>query len=313
MRYSKFVDSVYITCRGGRGGEGSAAKKKIDHRFMNYGGDGGKGGDIYIYADSNITDLSSFTGNKVFSASSGGEGAADKKTGKNGEDFFLGVPIGTLVKDNEGKVVIDFDKEKKPFLIARGGQGGKGNFKRESTVPPCSGEEKQLFLDLRLPIDVIVIGAVNSGKSILLSKVTNLEPFISRFPFSTQNPIYGVVSREFHKLVIGELPAVIGTGKQDPPGIKFLKHIYRAKKIVFLVDAAKKEYKRQVSDLEKILKNNSIDYIDKYTLIVINKIDKIDNNISLPFFKMSAEKGAGIEEFIERIFSGGENEKNNCC
>lgn len=298
----KFTDSVRLSLRGGRGGEGSSARRRFGNNFVNLGGDGGDGGDIYLEADSNIFDLSKFVSKQTFIAENGRPGSSNKKKGKSGKNLVLKVPVGTLIKDNNKDEISDLASPGQNCLVVKGGQGGRGNFKRAKTLPAKEGQLKKIVLDFYIPADVVIIGFTNAGKSTLMSRITNVKPKISQFPFTTKMPLWGVVKKDYKVFTILELPAIIGKKNEQAYGVKFLKHTKRAKILLFLI-SAEDEPSLQIEGLSKVLSENRIDTSSKYSLIVLNKIDKINKNAGKDSLKISAKYNVGIEELISRILS----------
>ncbi len=301
MEKVKFIDEVKLYLKGGKGGEGSSAKKRTRRGFLNWGGDGGKGADIYFQASPNIFDLSRFLNKKTFVGTSGAPGLPNRAKGRDAPDLVIQVPLGTLIKDKEGRVISDLITSQK-VLIAKGGRGGKGNFRRRVPLPAQEGECCEVLLDFRIPTDVVILGETNTGKSTLISQLTNLKPKISEFPFTTQYPLWGVVKKDYKVFTILELPAIIGDKKEKLIGLKYLKHISRAKILVFLLDAQRFPYQEKVFRIKEVLSSNKIEYGSKYTLIVVNKIDKIRETISGDHLGISAKKKIGIEDLVKKIF-----------
>ena len=301
MRDAKFIDEVALYLKAGRGGEGCSARRMYRGHFVNIGGDGGEGGNIFIEADPNIFDLSKFRNRSTLSAQDGHFGLAHKKKGRNGQDLVLKVPVGTLIKDADDRVLFDLEDNNQKALAVQGGRGGKGNFKRKTTLAPQDGQEREINLDFRIPADVVLLGYTNVGKSTLLSKITHLKAPISEFPFTTKSPLWGVVQKDYRAFTILELPAIIGKKNQDPPGLKFLKHITRPRVVVFLLDPENPRVQRQA--LQDILAQNGIDLSHKYTLRVLNKTDKIKTKVPTDHLAISAREQKGLDDFIRKVFS----------
>ncbi|MCD6539765.1 MAG: 50S ribosome-binding GTPase [Candidatus Omnitrophica bacterium] len=303
MKATYFVDEVEVFLKAGRGGEGSSAKKRTKRGFVNWGGDGGKGADIYIKGSPHLFDLSKFLNKKVFLGACGENGSSNRRKGRDAPSLVIEVPLGTLIKDEQGKVLWEI-KDCGKVLLAKGGRGGKGNFKRRKTLPPQSGETRKVVLDFRICADVVLLGESNCGKSTLISRLTNLKPRISEFPFTTQLPVWGIVERDYRVFTILELPAIIGGKEEKLLGLKFLKHAEKARVLIFLLDAERPPYEEKISSIKEVLNKHGIDYLSKKTLVVINKIDKInDKNLPQNYLKISAEKNIGIKELVEKIFS----------
>lgn len=251
-----FVDLAKIKVKAGDGGDGivSFRREKFVPKGGPDGGDGGDGGDVYLRADPGMSTLYDFTHRGIFKAGDGGRGGPAKRTGKTGEDLILRVPVGTCVheapangshkayKSRRGQV-IDLQEPTK-ILIARGGQGGRGNvhFKAADNQVPrkaeegTPGEEKELLLELKLIADVGLIGLPNAGKSTLLSTLTAAKPEIAEYPFTTIDPNLGVLEYQGQRLVIADLPGLIeGAAEGKGLGDDFLRHVERTKVLVHLV------------------------------------------------------------------------------
>jgi GTPase len=313
MKKVNFIDKADIFCKAGSGGQGSSAIRRIKTKVINSGGNGGKGGNIYIRANPNVFDLSDYRRKKFFTAVSGKDGLAGKKTGRDGEDLVLDVPLGTRLKGVKGQVIKDLILPYEPFLLVNGGAGGKGNFKKKTVLPPERGQEKNFLLDLILPVDVAILGFTNSGKSTLLSRITNLNPEISEFPFNTKFPLVGVTVKEYARFTIAEIPAVLGLSKHNPPGVGFLKHIQRAKILLFLLDPGIGSLSLQYERLKAVISKNTRAYKGKYNLIVVNKIDKIKGKIASNYIGIQADRNLGIDKLIDRIILLLKNEKEDSC
>ncbi len=301
MRDVKFVDRVSLILKSGRGGDGSSKRKFFRGKYINIGGDGGRGGDVYIQANPNIFDLSKYLSKKEYSAFSGEPGLSARKKGADAKPLILDVPVGTIVKDVSGKVIGDLILPYKPILIVSGGEGGKGNYKRDKTISPKPGFVREVVLDLRICADVVVVGFVNSGKSTLISNISNLTPKISEFPFTTKIPVQAVVNRGYKHFVILEIPAFSNEKSGKDLGVKFLKHINRAKVLLFLL-SAEGDPQQQLSALRKVLDRNYPLYRNKSSLIVVNKTDKIkEENIKGAVY-ISAKEPEVIDVLLDKIF-----------
>lgn len=297
------MDRVKIYVRGGRGGRGSSSRKRLSSfKFINTGGDGGKGGDVYICVNRNLFDLSHFLGKREFIASRGQDGSSNNKKGKDGLPLFLEVPLGTVVKDASSQIIKDLIKEEERILITKGGRGGKGNYRRRVSFPPQEGEGKELILDFLIPADVAIIGRTNTGKSTLVSQLTNLKVPVSKFPFTTRFPVWGVVERGFKVFTILELPAIIGESREVPKNTQFLKHLKRPEVLVFLLDSQRKNYSLEVELLRRIIKEFNPSFLEnKKTLVVINKIDEFTPSEKEGLL-ISAKNGKGLDLFLDEVF-----------
>lgn len=245
----KFVDQIHIQLQSGKGGAGKVSfrREALVPRGGPDGGDGGRGGHVIVRATPNVSSLYSYTGKKILQAENGHPGDFQKMTGADGKDLILDVPVGTVIKDLDGQILLDIDKEGEvPFLM--GGRGGKGNtfFKTSVNQAPTHaqpGEDGQLvevIIEIKTIADVGIIGFPNAGKSTLVSSVTAAKPIIADYPFTTLNPQLGVVSvAEDKNFIIADIPGLIkGAHLGQGLGHKFLKHIERTKCFVHLLDTS---------------------------------------------------------------------------
>jgi GTP-binding protein len=246
-----FVDEVLIQVKGGRGGDGSVSFRREKHvpRGGPDGGDGGRGGSVVMVADPMLTTLIDFRYTRGYKAESGGNGSGNNKSGKNGQDTELRVPVGTQVTDSEtGEAVADIVRAGQREIVARGGQGGRGNATFVSSThqtprfcekgePP---EERGLRLELKLLADVGLIGFPNVGKSTLISKISAAKPKIADYPFTTLVPNLGMVQVEPGKsFVVADIPGLIeGASEGAGLGHQFLRHVERTRMLVHLLDVS---------------------------------------------------------------------------
>lgn len=255
------LDSVVIEVVGGNGGHGyvSFHREKFVPKGGPDGGDGGRGGDVYLRAVDDVYTLEQYRSRRRFQAAPGGNGAAKLRHGADGEDLVLDVPVGTVVIDEErGEVVADLRRVGERVLVARGGRGGWGN-KRFATstnqAPHYSqkgepGQRALLRLELRLLADVGLLGLPNAGKSTLLAAVSNAKPKIAAYPFTTLEPMLGVVEVEWERFTIADLPGLVeGASEGYGLGFEFLKHVRRCRVLAHLVDCTSPD---PVTDYELI-------------------------------------------------------------
>jgi len=306
------VDQVKIWIRAGNGGDGSISFRR--ERFIPKGGpdggDGGKGGDIYMETDPNLNTLESFAHSQKFFAANGKAGAGKKMSGLKGEDLIIKVPMGTVIKFKNAKAqerkenmnliasrqqeakdqteegVIDFDKPGMKILVAKGGKGGRGNvhFKSAATTTPMVAEQGQLgdsyVAEMELA-DVGLVGLPNAGKSTLLSVLSNARPKVADYEFTTLEPNLGVLRQAQDKfLVIADIPGLIeGASTGKGLGIQFLKHIERTKVLVHLVSASSEsaeEIFKKYLTVRKELEKYGTEILDKEEIVVLSKIDLVD-------------------------------------
>lgn len=246
---ARFTDSIRIIVRAGKGGAGAVSffREKYLPKGGPDGGDGGKGGDVYIEARNSYHNLSHFFRDRVYKAENGRQGMGANRSGRTGADLVLRVPPGTEIIDEEtSEILFDLTEEGEPVAVALGGMGGKGNaFFKSSTnqtpryaQPGMPGEERALCLNLKLIADVGLVGLPNAGKSTLLSRLTNAKPKIADYPFTTLIPNLGVIQRaDGSSIRIADIPGIIeGAHRGLGLGLSFLRHIERVRAILFLVD-----------------------------------------------------------------------------
>ena len=284
----KFLDQVKIYIKAGNGGDGSPSFRR--EKFIEYGGpdggDGGKGGSVILKAEQNLSTLIDFRYQQHHKAKRGENGAGQNRTGKSGEDLILRVPLGTQVFEEDNKTLIyDFTKINEEFTAAAGGKGGLGNtrFKSSTNRAPrkftkgTQGEEFIIWLQLKTIADIGIIGLPNAGKSSLLASVTNANPKIANYQFTTLNPNLGVASYDDKEITIADIPGLIeGAHKGTGLGTQFLKHIERCKTLLHLIDITSDDLKKSYQQVKNELKKYSNKLIKKKELIVLNKIDLIE-------------------------------------
>ena len=284
----KFLDQVKIYIKAGNGGDGSPSFRR--EKFIEFGGpdggDGGKGGSVILKAEQNLNTLIDFRYQQHHKAKRGENGAGQNRTGKSGEDLILKVPLGTQVFEEDNKTLIyDFTKISEEFTAAAGGKGGLGNtrFKSSTNRAPrkftkgTQGEEFTIWLQLKTIADIGIIGLPNAGKSSLLASVTNANPKIANYQFTTLNPNLGVASYDNKEITIADIPGLVeGAHKGTGLGIQFLKHIERCKSLLHLIDITSEDLKKSYQQVKNELKKYSNKLTKKKELIVLNKIDLID-------------------------------------
>jgi GTP-binding protein len=289
MTEDNFVDYVKINVRSGNGGKGSAhlRREKYVAKGGPDGGNGGRGGNIVFLSDKNLWTLFHFKFQKHFKAENGGDGSKSRSSGSNGKDEIIRVPVGTLVKDSDTNQILyesinDGDKK----IVVEGGKGGLGNwnFKSPTNQTPryaqsgISGVEKKLTIELKVLADVGLVGLPNSGKSTLLSVLTDAKPKIGNYEFTTLKPNLGIVKhRDYNTFVISDIPGIIeGASKGKGLGHHFLRHIERNSILVILISVESENVKRTYDILIKELKTYNSELMDKEKLLVISKCDLIE-------------------------------------
>ena len=326
-----FADRATIIIKSGKGGNGhvSFRREKYVPNGGPDGGDGGKGGDVIFVVDEGLNTLTDFRHKRKFAAQSGEEGGKKNCHGKNGEDLILKVPAGTVIKDAEtGKVIADMSGDNKRQVILRGGRGGLGNQHYATATmqapkyaqPGGEAIELEVKLELKVIADVGLVGFPNVGKSTLLSRVTNAQPKIANYHFTTLQPNLGVVDLDGAKgFVIADIPGLIeGASEGVGLGLEFLRHIDRTKVMIHVVDAAGTEGRDPIADIraiEKELAAYDPELLKKPQVIAANKVDAIygdENEIikalkeefekdDIKVFPISAVSGKGLKELLYHV------------
>jgi len=324
-----FTDYTKIFIKAGDGGNGVATFRREKYVAAGGpdGGDGGNGGNIYFKVDKDRNTLIDFRYNKKFKAKNGENGSGNHCNGKYGEDLYIKVPIGTVVKDAvTGKVIADLSHENQVELIQKGGRGGRGNshFATATRQAPRFSEdgekvdEKEIILELKLLADVGLLGFPNVGKSTFLARVTDAKPKIANYHFTTIVPNLGVVkTKDGSGFVIADIPGIIeGASEGVGLGIQFLRHVERSRLLLHFLDASGEEGRNPIEDFYAInseLKKYSEKLSTRKQIIVANKIDAIqDDSIlkeieklakkeKLELFKISGVTGDGVEALIDHV------------
>ena len=324
-----FTDYVKIYAEAGKGGNGAIAFRREKYVAAGGpdGGDGGKGGDVYFKVDKDANTLIEFRFKKKFKAENGENGEGGHRYGKSGNDLYIPVPIGTIIKDAKtNEVLADLSEPEQTALILKGGRGGKGNshFATSTRQAPRfaqdgePGEEKEIILELKLLADVGLIGFPNVGKSTFLSVVTSATPKIANYHFTTIEPNLGVVKSKYgDSFVIADIPGIIeGASEGVGLGIQFLRHIERTRVLLHFIDVSGIEGRNPVEDYYKVneeLKNYSEKLSKRTQIIVANKADSItDENLYLELekvakehnqkiFKISGITGEGVEVLMNYV------------
>jgi len=323
----KFLDQAKIYIKAGDGGSGSASFRR--EKFIEFGGpdggDGGKGGSVIFIANKNLNTLIDFRYQQHFKAERGQNGKGKRKTGKNGKDLILKVPIGTQIFEEDNNTLIDdLSISEQKLIIANGGKGGLGNvrFKSSTNRSPrkktdgSQGESFWIWLQLKVIADIGIIGMPNSGKSSLLSALTKAKPKIANYPFTTINPNLGVTSYKNREITLADIPGLIeGAHEGIGLGDKFLRHIERCKSILHLIDITNDDLVENYSKVRKELFKYSSKLEEKREVVVLNKIDMIpkeEMNKKLNIFRkkinkkvllISALKRLGLKDIKENLFT----------
>ena len=323
-----FTDYTKIIIKAGNGGNGAMSFRREKYVASGGpdGGDGGKGGDIYFKVDKDKNTLIDFRYNKKYKAGNGENGSGNHCNGKYGEDLYIKVPIGTVIKDAEtGKVIADLSHENQVEKVLPGGRGGKGNshFATSTRQAPRfaqdgdKGEEKEVILELKLLADVGLLGFPNVGKSTFLSKTTSARPKIANYHFTTLEPNLGVVKTKSDSFVIADIPGIIeGASEGVGLGIQFLRHVERTRLLLHFIDVSGTEGRDPVEDFKTInkeLKKYSEKLSQRTQILVATKMDIIQNEEplkeleqlakekGLELYKISAVTGEGVNQLIEHV------------
>ena len=284
----KFLDQVKIFVKAGDGGPGSASMRR--EKFIEFGGpdggDGGKGASIILIAERNLNTLIDYRYTQHFKAEKGQNGMNKNKTGRNGKDLYLKVPIGTQILEEDNKTLLfDFKNEKEEFVVANGGKGGLGNtnFKSSTNRAPRKftkgtlGEEFWIWLQLKTIADIGIIGLPNAGKSSLPAAITNANPKIANYKFTTLNPNLGVATYDNKEITLADIPGLIeGAHTGVGLGIKFLKHIERCKTLLHMIDITEENLEKSYNQIREELGSYSRELLKKKEVIVLNKVDLLD-------------------------------------
>ncbi|MDD3386707.1 MAG: GTPase ObgE [Candidatus Pacebacteria bacterium] len=272
------IDDIKIKVRAGNGGKGCVAFNKIKFSRGPAGGSGGKGGDLYFVGVSDLSALKQFRFKKDVMSEDGENGKGQFRDGRDGEDVFIKIPVGTVVHyKKEKKEIVKIGE---PVLIAKGGLGGKGNFlfrsSRNTTPMQCqpgtSGEAFELRLELKMIADIGFIGFPNVGKSSLLKELTKADPKVANYPFTTLEPNLGV----YYDLILADIPGLIeGASEGKGLGDKFLRHIERTKILFHFISAESEDFKKDYETIRNELGEYNKDLLDKDEYIFISKTDTI--------------------------------------
>jgi len=318
-----FIDEVVITVKAGDGGNGCLAfrREKFVPRGGPSGGDGGRGGNVVLKASTHHNTLLHFRFNPEHNAERGKHGEGSNRTGRDGADVELPVPVGTVIYDAEtGEQLFDFASPDDHWIAAKGGRGGRGNarFATSTHQAPTEHEEGKpgeffkLKLELKLLADVGLIGFPNAGKSTLISRLSAARPKIANYPFTTLEPNLGVVQAGDHTFVMADIPGLIeGAHEGHGLGIQFLRHVERTRLLVHLVDVSEFSGRDPVNDFDVILSELhefSEAMLAKPMIVLASKIDACQDPSRIeairvkaqehgsPFYEISSVTGAGIEE-----------------
>lgn len=319
-----FVDKATIRVCAGDGGDGylSFRHEKFIDRGGPDGGDGGDGGDVIFQSSRNQNTLASFRYHKELVAESGKAGFKQKKHGRSGEDLIIQVPVGTTIFNSEDELLADLTQDQQSVVIAKGGKGGFGNAHFVSSVRQAprvaekgeKGDQLDLKLELKVIADVGIVGMPNAGKSTLLSTTSNARPEIANYAFTTLKPNLGVVDIDKqNSLLLADVPGLIeGASQGKGLGDEFLRHVERTKVLLHLIDAYQEDPVKTYKTIQNELKHYQVDLTKKPQVVVLNKIDGLDEEIvkdiqatlskhipkSAPQYAISAVSGKGVKEML---------------
>lgn len=324
------IDEISLIIKAGDGGDGSVSfrREKFVPKGGPDGGDGGNGGSVYLETDPGLNTLEFFAGKDFLESQSGGGGAKRKRKGRHGADLVLKVPVGTQVHERD-RLVADLAEPGQRILIARGGEGGLGNWQFRSPTnttpreaqPGEKGEKKEIRLELKVLAQVGLVGLPNAGKSTLLSVLTRAKPKIGSYPFTTLSPNLGVMEVAGQELVVADIPGLIeGASEGKGLGMKFLRHIERCRVLVFVLfpqdewlETPSRQLagllKKQLETVQKELGEYKKELLDVPSLLVMNKADLLRGkklNLIQKSFRslaiISAATGEGVAELKEKMY-----------
>ena len=308
MSGSNFIDYVKIYCKSGRGGKGSThlLRNRMTSKGGPDGGDGGRGGHVIVRGNAQMWTLLPLKYQKHIKASSGENGSGQEKTGANGEDRYIDVPLGTVAKDEEtGEVLFEITEDGEEKILVKGGRGGLGNvhFKSATFQTPRFAQpgedpvEGWFILELKVLADVGLVGFPNAGKSTLLSVVSAAKPEIANYPFTTLVPNLGIVNyRDYRSFVMADIPGIIeGASEGKGLGYRFLRHIERNALLLFMVPADAEDYNKEYEILLNELVAYNPELADKDRILAITKSDMLDE-------EMQSEIAAQLPSDIPHLF-----------
>ena len=327
MTEGNFVDYVKMYVASGKGGQGSAHlhREKYITKGGPDGGDGGRGGHVIIRGNSNLWTLFHLKFKKHIRAGHGGNGSKSRSTGADGEDAYVDVPLGTVVRDSEtNEILFEITEHGEEKIIVEGGKGGLGNWHFKSSTnqtpryaqPGMPMQEQYITMELKILADVGLVGFPNAGKSTLLSVITSAKPKIADYEFTTLKPNLGIVEyRDFQTFVMADIPGIIeGAAEGKGLGHYFLRHIERNSILLFLIPADADDIKKQYDILLDELRRYNPEMLDKERLVAISKCDmldnelqaelktELDNELPIPYVFISSVAQKGVTELKDRLW-----------
>ncbi len=325
MTEGNFVDYIKIFAASGKGGKGSVHlhREKYIQKGGPDGGDGGRGGHIIIRGNKNMWTLFHLKFKKHFKAEHGGDGSKQRSTGKDGDDVYIDVPLGTIIRDGETQEqLFEITENTQEKILVEGGMGGRGNWHFKSATnqtpryaqPGIPGQEGWYQLELKILADVGLVGFPNAGKSTLLSVITSAKPKIADYAFTTLKPNLGIVEyRDFQSFVVADIPGIIeGAAEGKGLGHRFLRHIERNSTLLFLIPADSADISKEYDILLNELKKHNPELLDKDRLLAISKSDMLDEELKeeiekelpkdIPHIFISSVAQSGLTELKDRLW-----------
>ncbi len=327
MTEGNFVDYIKIYCTSGNGGKGSVHlhREKFITKGGPDGGDGGRGGHIYVRGSSNLWTLFHLKFKQHFRAGHGGNGSKNRSTGADGEDLYIDVPLGTVIRDFETKdILFELTDDGEAVILCEGGKGGLGNWHFRSPTnqtpryaqPGIPLEEKTVILELKILADVGLVGFPNAGKSTLLAAITAAKPKIADYEFTTLKPNLGIVAyRDYQSFVMADIPGIIeGAAEGRGLGHYFLRHIERNAVLLFMIPSDSKDIRESYDVLLDELRRYNPEMLDKQRFVAISKCDLLDEELRdeltaqlkeelpVPFMLISAIAQQGLMELKDKLW-----------
>ena len=327
MTEGNFVDYVKIFASSGNGGKGSVHlhREKYITKGGPDGGDGGRGGHVIVRGNENLWTLYHLKFKKHFKAGHGGHGSKSRSTGADGEDVYIDVPLGTIVRDSEtDDILFEITENNQEKIICKGGMGGRGNWHFKNSVnqtpryaqPGIPLEEKRITIELKILADVGLVGFPNAGKSTLLSVITSAKPKIADYEFTTLKPNLGIVEyRDYQSFVMADIPGIIeGAAEGKGLGHYFLRHIERNSILLFMIPADADDIHKQYDILLDELRRYNPEMLDKERFIAISKSDmldnelkaelkqELDNNLPIDYMFISSLTQEGITQLKDKLW-----------
>ena len=325
MTEGNFVDYIKIFASSGKGGKGSVHlhREKFITKGGPDGGDGGRGGHVIVRGNKNMWTLFHLKFKKHFKAAHGGDGSKSRSTGKDGEDIYVDVPLGTIVRDSETQdVIFEITEDTQEKILVEGGMGGRGNWHFKSSTnqtpryaqPGIQGQEGWFQMELKILADVGLVGFPNAGKSTLLSVITAAKPKIADYAFTTLKPNLGIVEyRNYQSFVMADIPGIIeGASEGKGLGHRFLRHIERNSTLLFLIPADSDHLAKEYEILLNELKKHNPELLDKQRLLAISKSDMLDHELKeelekevpkgVPYLFISSIAQTGLTELKDELW-----------